>query len=84
LGGQVLESARQAGADAIVVACPMCQLNLDARQQEIDEDRGSRYNLPVIYFTQLMGIACGFSTGEMRLGRILVSPLPLLRRAGLA
>jgi heterodisulfide reductase subunit B2 len=84
LGGQVLESARQAGADAIVVACPMCQLNLDARQQEIDEDRGSRYNLPVIYFTQLMGIACGFSTGEMRLGRMLVSPLPLLRRAGLA
>jgi heterodisulfide reductase subunit B2 len=84
LGGQVLEAARQAGADAIVVACPMCQVNLDARQQAIEEDRGTRYNLPVVYFTQLMGVACGLSTRQMRLGGMLVSPLPLLRRAGLA
>jgi heterodisulfide reductase subunit B len=84
LGGQVLEAARQAGADAIVVACPMCQVNLDTRQQVIEEARGVRYNLPVIYFTQLMGLACGFSAGKMKLGRMLVSPLSLLRRAGLA
>ena len=84
LGGQVLEAARQAGADAIVVACPMCQVNLDARQQAIDEDRGSRYNLPVIYFTQLMGMACGFSSRQMGLHRMLVDPLPFLRRAGIA
>jgi heterodisulfide reductase subunit B len=84
LGGQVLEAARQAGADAIVVACPMCQVNLDTRQQAIEEARGVRYNLPVIYFTQLMGLACGFSAGQMKLGRMLISPLPALRRAGLA
>ncbi|HET6489172.1 MAG TPA: CoB--CoM heterodisulfide reductase iron-sulfur subunit B family protein [Syntrophales bacterium] len=84
LGGQVLEAARQSGADAIVVACPMCQVNLDTRQQAIEEARGVRYGLPVIYFTQLMGLACGFSAGTMKLGRMLVSPLPLLRRAGLA
>jgi heterodisulfide reductase subunit B len=84
LGGQVLEAARQAGADAIVVACPMCQVNLDTRQQAIEEARGVRYNLPVIYFTQLMGLACGFSPGRMKLGRMLVSPLPALRRTGLA
>jgi heterodisulfide reductase subunit B2 len=84
LGGQVLEAARQAGADAIVVACPMCQVNLDSRQQAIEDARGVRYNLPIIYFTQLMGLACGFSAGMMKLGGMLVSPLPLLRRAGLA
>ena len=83
LGGQVLEAARQAGADALVVACPMCQVNLDARQQAIEEARGVRYNLPIIYFTQLMGMAYGFSSKQMGLDRILVSPLPLLRRAGL-
>jgi heterodisulfide reductase subunit B2 len=83
LGGQVLEAARQAGADALVVACPMCQVNLDARQQAIEEARGVRYNMPVLYFTQLMGMACGFSSRQMGLGRMLVSPLPLLRRAGL-
>jgi heterodisulfide reductase subunit B len=83
LGGQVLEAARQAGADALVVACPMCQVNLDARQQAIDEARGIRYNLPVFYFTQLMGMACGLSSKQMGLNRMMVSPLPLLRRAGL-
>lgn len=83
LGGQVLEAARQAGADALVVACPMCQVNLDTRQQAIEEARGVRYNLPVIYFTQLMGMAYGFSLRQMGLDRMLVSPLPLLRRAGL-
>jgi heterodisulfide reductase subunit B len=83
LGGQVLEAARQAGADALVVACPMCQVNLDTRQQAIEEARSVRYNLPVIYFTQLMGMACGFSSRQMGLDRMLVSPLPLLRRAGL-
>jgi heterodisulfide reductase subunit B2 len=83
LGGQVLEAARQAGADALVVACPMCQVNLDTRQQAIEEARGVRYNLPIIYFTQLMGMACGFSWKQMGLDRMLVSPLPLFRRAGL-
>ncbi len=84
LGGQVLEAARQAGAEALVVACPMCQVNLDARQQAIETLRGTGYNLPVIYFTQLMGLAFGFSTGKMSMGRMMVSPLPLLRRAGLS
>ncbi len=83
LGGQVLEAARQAGADAIVVACPMCQVNLDTRQQAVEEARGVRYNLPVIYFTQLMGVAYGFSPKQLGLDRMLVSPLPLLRRSGL-
>jgi len=83
LGGQVLEAARQAGAHALVVACPMCQVNLDSRQQAIEEAHGVRYNLPILYFTQLMGMAYGFSSRQMGLDRMLVSPRPLLRQAGL-
>jgi heterodisulfide reductase subunit B len=83
LGGQVLEAARQAEAEAIVVACPMCQANLDTRQHAIEEARGVRYNLPVIYFTQLIGLAYGFSTGQTGLKRLLVTPLPLLKKKGL-
>jgi heterodisulfide reductase subunit B len=83
LGGQVLEAARQAGADALVVACPMCQVNLDSRQEAIAETRGVRYNMPVIYFTQLMGLAYGFSGTQMALDKMLVSPLPLLGHKGL-
>lgn len=79
LGGQILEAARQAGADAIVVACPMCQANLDTRQRAIEAARGSNYNLPIIYFTQLMGLAFGFSPRQMRMQRLITSPAGLLK-----
>lgn len=82
LGGQVLEAARQAGAQALVVACPMCQANLDTRQQAIEADRGQKYDLPIIYFTQLMGLALGFSAQQMGLGRLLVNPDKLLASRG--
>lgn len=84
LGGQVLEAARQAGADAIVVACPMCQANLDTRQKAVEAERGISYNLPIIYFTQLMGLALGYSTGQMGLRRLLTSPAELFNRRNLA
>jgi len=73
LGGQILASARDAGADAIVVACPLCQLNLDSRQK-------SDFALPVIYFTQLMGLAFGYSWKEMRFSKLLTSPKSLFGR----
>ncbi|MEQ8201313.1 MAG: CoB--CoM heterodisulfide reductase iron-sulfur subunit B family protein [Syntrophomonadaceae bacterium] len=74
LGGQVLEAARQAGAQALVVACPMCQTNLDTRQKAIEKERGTRYDLPIIYFTQLLGLALGFSAREMALHDLFISP----------
>ncbi len=83
LGGQVLEAARQAGADAIVVACPMCQANLDTRQRAIEEERKISYGLPIIYFTQLMGLAYGCPVSRLGLRRLFVSPLPLLKARGL-
>lgn len=84
LGGQVLEAARQRGAEAVVVACPMCQANLDSRQQVIEREKGILYNLPIFYFTQLMGLAFGYSTRDMGLRRLLVNPLPLLMHKKLA
>lgn len=78
LGGQVLEAARQAGAQAIVVACPMCQANLDTRQRAIEVKRGITYNLPIIYFTQLLGLGLGFTAKQMGLNRLLTSPAKLL------
>ena len=83
LGGQVLEAAHQAGAEALAVACPMCQVNIDTRQREVESTRGVRYDLPVFYFTQLMGLAYGFTHRAMGLKRLLVNPLPLLKRKGI-
>lgn len=83
LGGQVLESARQAGAEAIVVACPMCGINLDTRQDAVSARKGIDYNLPVIYFTQLMGLAFGYSPAQLGMKRLLNDPVPLLKSKGL-
>jgi heterodisulfide reductase subunit B len=84
LGGQVLEAARQAGADVIVAACPMCQANLDTRQKAIEEERGVKYNLPIVYYTQLMGLAFGYPVNKLGFKRLLTSPSSLLSSKGLA
>ena len=60
--------AQAAGADCIATACPLCQLNLDMRQKDIEAKYGRRYNLPVFYFTQLLGLAMGCS-GERSVAR---------------
>jgi len=84
LGAQVLDAARQAGAEALVVACPMCQNNLEIRQSNIQKERGVIFNLPIIYFTQLIALAYGNTIAKAGLKRLLISPLPLLRKKGLA
>jgi len=83
LTDRILDMARQAGVDCIATACPLCQLNLDMRQLDIAAKRGHRYDLPVFYFTQLLGLAMGCSEGELSLGSLFVDPRPLLRSKGL-
>jgi len=75
----ILKNAKEAGAEAIVVACPMCHGNLDTRQAEISA-KGKRYALPILYFTQLMGLAMGIDSNKLSLKTHLVTPLPLLKR----
>jgi heterodisulfide reductase subunit B len=74
LSRRVLYQARQAGAEAVIVACPMCQANLDLYTGEKE--------IPVIYITQLIGLALGLSPRELMLDRHIISPLPLLRAKG--
>ncbi|HLA04709.1 MAG TPA: heterodisulfide reductase-related iron-sulfur binding cluster [Syntrophales bacterium] len=69
---KILQDAKNVGADAIAVACPLCHINLDARQQQISEELGEAFNLPIIYFTQLMGLAFGMSAGELGLDKHFV------------
>jgi len=83
LSGRILREALWRGADAVVVACQLCQANLDMRQGEILSREGSERHLPVLYFTQLMGLAFGISAGELGLDRHLVDALPLLKKKGL-
>ena len=56
---RLLDEARDLGAQCIVVTCPQCQLSLGASQGTIEARYGVKYNIPVLYFTQLLGLALG-------------------------
>ena len=80
---RILDMAKRVGAMAIVVSCQMCQLNLDMYQERVEAEAGKYYGLPIIYFTELIGLACGLREVTGWLSRHFVDPIPLLRRKGL-
>jgi len=63
---KIFDSASSNGAQCIVTVCPLCQTNLDAYQSRVNKKFKTHFNLPVLFFTQLMGIA--FGLGEKELG----------------
>jgi len=67
LSGKVLKNAKDMGADCIITACPLCQLNLEAYQHAIGKAIGADCEIPVLYFTQLMGVAFGLSSKQLAL-----------------
>ncbi len=83
LSSQILSMAKAAGVDCIVTACPLCQLNLDMRQKDIEAKFGQRYDLPVFYFTQLLGLAMGCTASELSLASLVVAPGALLKSKGI-
>jgi len=83
LSGDLFEAALEAGAECLVTDCPMCQSNLDTRQEEIEAERGKRYNLPIFYLTELMGLAFGDSRAAGWWKKHFVDPVPLLSSKGL-
>lgn len=78
LSGRVIREAVRRGADALVVACQLCQANLDLRQPEIGRMDRRRYAMPVLYFTQLMGLAFGIPARELGLHHHLTEPAAIL------
>jgi heterodisulfide reductase subunit B2 len=72
LGDSILETARGAGAECIAVSCPMCQVNLDLRQQDINRRLGKNHQMPVVYITQLLGLCLGFGPDELGFSKLMV------------
>lgn len=79
LSNAILQSAQEAGADCIMVACPLCHGNLDIRQPEIETKSKASYAKPVFYVTQLVALALGIPSDKLGLESIIVDPRPLLR-----
>lgn len=79
----ILSSAQKNQADCLVVSCPLCQYNLDEKQQEImAEDQGFK-PIPVLYFTQLLALALGLAENTCHFELHRVDPLPMLRQKNL-
>ncbi len=84
LAAEILQMAKEAGADCISVACPLCHANLDLRQRDVEKEFGVEYRMPVFYFTQLLGMAFGLDKADLGIGRGMVSPAELFAAKGIA
>lgn len=78
----ILSMAKRSGANCIVAACPLCQANLDTRQAQAEAKYGEKFDLPVFYFTQLMGVAFGVAEADLGLRRLMVDPTRVLSGIG--
>lgn len=82
LAKEILVMAKESGADCMVVTCPMCHLQLDAKQKAVESRYNIRIGLPVIYFTQLIGLAMGLNPRILGLDRHMVSTDELIATIG--
>jgi heterodisulfide reductase subunit B len=81
MSGRIVAGAAKAGAEAIVVACPMCHSNLDLRRSASNALTGADHQLPVLFITQALGLAMGLDPAALGLQRHLVPAGPVLSGA---
>ncbi|MCL7451993.1 MAG: CoB--CoM heterodisulfide reductase iron-sulfur subunit B family protein [Anaerolineae bacterium] len=76
----ILRSAQNAGAEAVVTNCPLCQFNLDKQQAEMRKSYAGYQPVPIFYFSQLMGLALGLETEDYGWERHYVDARPLVQK----
>ncbi|MDO5553993.1 MAG: CoB--CoM heterodisulfide reductase iron-sulfur subunit B family protein [Planctomycetia bacterium] len=76
LSQKIIQNAIDHGANCIVVACPMCQMNLDMRQADVEKARGVKLNMPILYLSDLVGLALGLKEQELGMTRHFVACKP--------
>ena len=74
----LLQDAVKHEADVIATICPMCNVNLELYQNNVNREYGTQFSIPVMYFTQLLGLALGITPGRLGVGKELVSAAPML------
>lgn len=72
LSGEIIRDAVDRNAEAIVVACPMCHSNLDMRRSEINHYLGVKMEIPILYITQVLGLALGIDRKSLGFERHFV------------
>ncbi len=78
LMNKLLKSATQAGAQIMITACPLCHLNLDAYQSKVNGQFSTAHRMPVLFFTQLIGLALGIDPEALGIDKNIVPATELL------
>jgi heterodisulfide reductase subunit B len=79
---RLVHAADQYHADLLVTLCPMCQLNIDAYQAEMNKHFKTDYRMPIVFFTQLIGLAFGLDAAQLGFGSEFVDTRPALAKIG--
>ena len=77
---KLLDDAAKNGAECIVTPCPLCQMNLDAYQSKVNSKYNTKFNLPVLFVTQLIGVALGIKQDKLGLKKNIVNPNKVLAK----
>ncbi|HSR33650.1 MAG TPA: CoB--CoM heterodisulfide reductase iron-sulfur subunit B family protein, partial [Anaerolineae bacterium] len=83
LSHKILENAVGVGANILATACPLCHANLDVFQKQINDEFGGGCEIPVVYFTQLMGVSYGIDAKTLGLDKHFTDAIGLLNEKGL-
>jgi heterodisulfide reductase subunit B len=76
----LLTAAEENGAQIIATACPLCQINLEVYQGEINKAFHTRFSMPVVYFSHLVGVALGLSPASLGMDTFIIPPATLMDR----
>lgn len=74
---RLLQDAANHEAEVIATICPLCNVNLEVYQKQVNREFDTDFSMPVMYFTQLLGLALGIAPGRLGIGKELVSPAAL-------
>ncbi|HEY9808361.1 MAG TPA: CoB--CoM heterodisulfide reductase iron-sulfur subunit B family protein [Halomicronema sp.] len=83
MAGAHLQEALDKGADCMVTPCPLCHLNLDSRQPDVEKALGKKLGLPVLHLSQLIALALGADPKSLGVDRHMISTKPILQKLGL-
>jgi len=83
LVNSILEAAQEKGAECIAVVCPLCQSNLDTRQGDINKKFGTSYKIPILYLSQLIGLAQKLGYSQLGLNRLVIRSNIVLLEKGI-
>lgn len=77
LSKEIIECAIENKANCMVTTCPLCQMNVEAYQDKINKVYNTNYNIPVLFFTQVLGLAFGFNDKELGIDKNLTDTIKL-------